>query len=560
MAIVSKKITRAVRAQTPGTGKKKQSSLLPQYNEKTPPCQNACPSSEDIRGFLTTIAQADEFNNTPEAATRLAWEKLTEKNPIPAVMGRVCPHPCETMCNRSQKDESVNINRVEMAIGDFGLENSLPLVKLTEEKSGKNVAIIGSGPAGISAAYQLAIRGHQVTVYDDKAEPGGMLRYGIPAYRLPREVLAAELQKIWDLGVELKSNTRVGKDISLEDLKKNNDAVFMAIGAQVGRKLPMDGSDASNVTTGADFLLDHNLEKITSLSGKVLVIGGGDVAYDAARTSLRLGASEVIMACRETKELMPATLDEIHHGEEEGIILKDGFTPKAMKQTGDKVTSVEFLKVEVGEKTESGWHEFTEVAGSEMSIDVDHVITAISQAPDFAGLEELKNEKGWTTAEGQYGRISDDSNVWAGGDITRGLGLVTEAIGDGRISAEAIDAFIMGNQYTPAPMPNVVSYKTMKLGFYPEAPRNNTTDVAVSERVSNFAKTVLGFDATTLLYEATRCMSCGGCFDCDTCWSYCGDSAINKLSKGQHYSFNLDKCIGCSKCADECPCTMIDML
>ena len=560
MAIVSKKIQRAVRSQTPGTGKKKQSSLLPQYNEKTPPCQNACPSSEDIRGFLTTIAQGDEFNRTPEKATQMAWEKLTEKNPIPAVMGRVCPHPCETMCNRGQKDESVNINRVEMAIGDFGLENSLPLVKLTEESTGKKVAIIGSGPAGISAAYQLAIRGHQVTVYDDKAEPGGMLRYGIPAYRLPREVLAAELQKIWDLGVTLKSNTKVGKDISLDDLKKDNDAVFMAIGAQTGRKLPMDGSDAANVTTGADFLLDHNLEKITSLSGKVLVIGGGDVAYDAARTSLRLGASEVIMACRETKELMPATLDEIHHGEEEGIVLKDGYTPKAMKKTGDKVTSVEFLKVEVGEKDESGWHQFTEVAGSELSIDVDHVITAISQAPDFTGLEELKNDKGWATANGQYGRLSDDSNVWAGGDITRGLGLVTEAIGDGRVSAEAIDAFIMGVEYKPVVAPPVVSYKTMKLQFYPEAPRNNTTDVAVSERVKNFAKTVLGFDATTLLYEATRCMSCGGCFDCDTCWSYCGDSAINKLSKGKHYEFNLDKCIGCSKCAEECPCTMIDML
>ena len=560
MPIVVRRIERSVRAQAPGVGKKKQSTQLPQYNTKTPPCTDACPSSEDIRGFLTLIAQADEYGLSHEAAVTQAFERLVEKNPLPATMGRVCPHPCESSCNRGEKDSPVAINRVEMAIGDFGLEYKLPLQKLTEEKTGKKIAVVGAGPAGLSAAYQAARRGHSVTLLDERSEPGGMLRWGIPSYRLPREVLGAEIQRILDLGVEFKPNTRIGKDVSLSSLKADYDAVYLAIGAQTGRKLPMDGMDAPNVMTGVEFLLAQNLGTQPEMPAEVLVIGGGDVAYDVARTCVRLGAQKVTMVCRETRELMPATEEEIREGEEEGMLLHPGFTPKGIIQADGNVSGVEFIQVEMGEKDENGWPIVTEMPGTEMTVNCGLMIAAISQAPDYEGVEEIKQDNGWTTSVGPYGRLNDTDNLWVGGDIIRRLGLVTQAFGDGRLAAEEMDAFVKGEEYQPAAKTPVVSYKTMKLDFYGEAPRNETGALPPVDRAKNFDGYVLGFDKQALLFEASRCMSCGSCFDCDTCWSYCGDSAIKKMPKGEHYSFIWDKCIGCKKCADECPCSLIDMV
>ncbi|MDT8446867.1 MAG: NAD(P)-binding protein [bacterium] len=558
MPIVVRRIERSVRAQPPGVGKKKQSSQLPLYNTKTPPCTDSCPSSEDIRGYLTLIAQADEYGRSQEMATKMAFERLTDKNPLPATMGRVCPHPCESGCNRGQKDSPVSINRVEMAIGDFALGNQLALTKLTEEMSGKNVAVIGAGPAGLSAAYQLARRGHGVTLFDERPEAGGMLRWGIPSYRLPREVLQSEIQRIFDLGVDYKPNTRIGKDISMADLKSKYDAVYVAIGAQTGRKLPLEGMDSENAWAGVEFLLAQNLGKAPEMPERVLVIGGGDVAYDVARTCRRLGAKEVIMVCRETRELMPATEEEIREGAEEGVELHAGFTPKVIQTADGKVTGVQFLQVEMGEKDENGWPIVTELPGTEMTVDCGLMIAAISQAPDYTGIEEAKSENGWTQVQ-EHGRLEEGGKVWAGGDIIRRLGLVTDAFGDGRKAALEIDAFLRGETLKPEGKPNVVSYKSMKLDFYPEAPRNEITVEAPEKRMNSFEGYLTGFTQEQLLFEASRCMSCGDCFDCDTCWSYCGDGAIKKLPKGGHYSFIWDKCIGCKKCADECPCAMIDM-
>ena len=224
MAIVLKKIKRKIRPSI-GGGVKSQSTLLPQYNAKTPPCTDTCPSAEDIRGYLTYIAQSEEYGRNIEESMEEAWHILTDKNPIPAIMGRVCPHPCESACNRKDKDKAVSINKVELSIGEFGLEKGLSLKKLNGKATGKKVAVIGSGPSGISCAYQLARRGHAVTVYESKPEAGGMLRWGIPAYRLPRDIIAAEFKRIFDLGVEFKPNTKIGKDISLDQLKSDFDAV-----------------------------------------------------------------------------------------------------------------------------------------------------------------------------------------------------------------------------------------------------------------------------------------------------------------------------------------------
>jgi NADPH-dependent glutamate synthase beta subunit-like oxidoreductase len=558
MAIVVRKIKRPVRAHM-GGGKKSQSTQLPRYITKRPPCTDTCPSSEDIRGYLTYIAQAEEYGRTHEESMEQAFHILTDKNPIPAVMGRVCPHPCESACNRKEKDKAVSINKVELSIGEFGLANKLQLKKLTEEKTGKKVAVIGSGPSGISCAYQLARRGHSVTLFESKPEVGGMIRWGIPAYRLPRDIIKNEYQRVFNLGVELKTNTKVGKDITLDQLKKDYDAIYSAIGAQVGWSLGLQGEDAANVYTGVEFLYKHNMKEELSLGKKVIVVGGGDTAMDCARSAKRLGA-DVTVVYRRSRNEMPAIEEDIVGAEEEGIDFQFLCTPTKLQVADGKVTGMTCIKMELGEPDDSGRASFKPIDGSEFDMEVSCLIPAISQEADFKGLEELKNEKNWTTVATDFGRVTEDAKIWSGGDVTRGLGLVTEAVGDGRVAAEDIDRFLMGVAYKkPEEMP-VIYAANMKLGHYDSLERNDIGEKSGSERIANFNEYIIPFSLDALKAEAKRCMSCGQCFDCENCWKFCGDSAVNKLPKGQHFEFNWDKCIGCSKCAEECPCGLINMV
>ncbi len=558
MAIVVRKIKRPVRPHI-GGGKKSQGSLLPRYVAKRPPCTDTCPSCEDIRGYLTYIAQSEEYGRTYEESMEEAWNILTDKNPMPAVMGRVCPHPCESACNRKDKDSAVNINKMELAIGEFGLEKKLKLKKLTEEKTGKKVAVIGSGPSGISCAYQLVRRGHSVTVFESKPEIGGMIRWGIPAYRLPRDIINAEYQRIFDLGVELKTNTRIGKDISMDQLKKDYDAIYSAIGAQVGWSLGLDGEDSSNVYTGVEFLYKHNMKEEMDIGDKVIVVGGGDTAMDVARSCKRMGADVTVVYRRSRKE-MPAIEEDIVGAEEEGINFEFLCTPTKLTLKDGKVTGMQCIKMELGEPDESGRASFSPIEGSEFDIEATSLIPSISQEADFEGMEELKNEKNWTTVATDFGRVTEDGKIWSGGDITRRLGLVTEAVGDGRMAAEDMDRFLMGVEYrAPDEMPVILADK-MHLQHYNDLERNSIKEKAGSERVADFNEYIIPFDVDAIKAEAARCMSCGKCFDCENCWKFCGDGAVNKLAKGEHFEFNLDKCIGCSKCMEECPCGLIDMI
>ncbi len=558
MAIVVRKIKRPVRPHI-GGGKKAQSTQLPQYIGKRPPCTDTCPSAEDIRGYLTYIAQAEEYGRTHEESMEQAFYILSDKNPIPAVMGRVCPHPCESACNRKDKDKAVSINKVELSIGEFALANKLQLKKLTEEKTGKKVAIIGSGPSGISCAYQLARRGHDVTMFESKPDIGGMIRWGIPAYRLPRDVIKNEYQRVFDMGVELKLNTKVGKDISLDQLKSDYDAIYSAIGAQVGWSLGLEGEDSSNVYTGVELLYKHNMEEELNIGDKVIVVGGGDTAMDVARSCKRLGADVTVVYRRSRKE-MPAIEEDIVGAEEEGINFEFLCTPVKLAVADGKVTGMTCIRMELGEPDESGRASFKPIDGSEFDIQATSLIPAISQEADFEGLEELKNEKNWTTIQGEFGRFTEDSKIWSGGDITRKLGLVTEAVGDGRLAAEDIDRFLMGIEYkAPESIPVIYSDK-MKMGHYADAERNYIGERPGSERIADFEEYITPFSVEALQAEAKRCMSCGQCFDCENCWKFCGDGAVNKLEKGLHFEFNLDACIGCGKCAEECPCGLIDMV
>jgi len=558
MAIVVRKIKRPVRPHIGGS-KKSQSTLLPRYVVKRPPCTDTCPSSEDIRGYLTYIAQAEEYGRTFEDSMEQAFYILTDKNPIPAVMGRVCPHPCESGCNRKDKDSAVNINKVELSIGEFGIANHLKLRKLTEEKTGKKVAVIGSGPSGISAAYQLARRGHAVTVFESKPEAGGMIRWGIPAYRLSREIIEKEYQRVWDLGVEFKPNIKIGKDISLDQLKKDYDAIYSAIGAQVGWSLGLDGEDSSNVYAGVEFLYKHNIGEELNIGDKVVVVGGGDTAMDVARSCKRMGADVTVVYRRSRKE-MPAIEEDIVGAEEEGIKFNFLCTPIKLAVEDGKVTGMQCIRMELGEPDESGRASFHRIEGSEFDIEATCLIPSISQEADFEGLEELKNEKNWTTIATDFGRVTEDGKIWSGGDITRALGLVTEAVGDGRVAAEDIDRFLMGVEYQAHEEMPVIYADKMHLNHYAELERNHVKERPGLERIADFNEYIFPFDIEMIKAETARCMSCGQCFDCENCWKFCGDGAVNKLPKGQHFEFNLDKCIGCSKCMEECPCGLIDMI
>ena len=360
------------------------SPLRPVGVEKSAPCMGGCPQGTDIRGILTTIASGEKQEKPREETFQKVFEMLTEKNPLPAICGRVCPHPCEVECNRGEVDGAVSINNVERYIGDWGIEKGLPLTKATEEKREESVAVIGAGPAGLSAAYHLAKEGYPVTIYEAFPKAGGMLRYGIPAYRLPREVIDAEVQRILDLGVELVTGVAVGRDLPMEEIRRKHKAVFVGIGAHKGRLLGCPGEDAENVWTGTEFLNKANRGETIDVGEKVLVIGGGDTAIDAARVSRRMGA-DVTIVYRRTRHEMPAIDEEIVGAEEEGIEMHFLAAPIEIVTENGKATSMRCQVCELGEPDDSGRRRPVPVEGEEFTIEADTIVAALSQEPEFDG-------------------------------------------------------------------------------------------------------------------------------------------------------------------------------
>jgi dissimilatory sulfite reductase flavoprotein subunit len=537
------------------TGGSEVSHLRPRYISKTPPCVEGCPCGTDIRGWINTISQAQEYGRTNEQAYEMAWQTITDRNPFPAVCGRVCPHPCEDVCNRIEKDGAVAINALERFVGDFGIEKGLKLAALTEEKREEKIAIVGAGPAGLSCAYQLARRGYPVTVFEAFSKSGGMLRYGIPQYRLPRNVLDAEIQKILDLGVELKCNQVVGDGLSLETLRNEYKAVFVGIGAHKGLKLGVPGEDAPNVFTGTSFLNHVNRGEEVSVGNKVIVIGGGDTAIDAARASKRLGAVVTILYRRSRQE-MPAIKEEIEGAIEEGIDIQFLAAPVEILAADGQATGMRCIRMELGEPDASGRRRPVPQPGSEFDLEATAVIAAISQEPEFAGFNGLHEGKDWVKAD-EWGATGVEG-VYAGGDDVA-LGLVTIAIAQGRFAAEAIDARLRGMKAEKPILPGVIKTDRMKLGYYENGSPHERPRIPVTERDmgTEIEQSLSEGDA---LAEAKRCMSCGMCMDCETCWMFCTNNCFAKLPKGEHYKIKLELCNGCQKCAQECPCGYIDMV
>ncbi len=548
------------------------SPLRPMAVEKLAPCIAQCPSGNDIRSWLTTIAQRDKLGLTLDQACEQAWRTAVETNPFPSVMGRVCPHPCEGVCNRIGKDEAVGINSVERFIGDFGLEHKLPLPRIAGEgPHAEKVAVVGAGPAGLSCAFQLARRGYAVTVFESLERPGGMLRYGIPEYRLPRPVLDAEIQRIADLGVELRCSTTIGGEITLDTLRRDYQAVFVGIGAHKGRNLGVPGEDGPGVFTGTQFLNKVNAGDPVDVGQRVVVVGGGDTAVDAARACLRLGAdaaeisrrlgAEVTILYRRTRAEMPAIDSEITDALEEGIRIEYLAAPARVVRGPDgRMTGLMVQRMTLGEADQSGRRRPVPVEGDVYEIAADTLIAAVSQEPDWATLGTTEVKGAWLEADA-WGR-SALPGVFSGGD-SLGLGLATLAIGQGRKAAEGIHAALRGaTPRGPAPRPPV-GPERIKFDFYAAMPRGARRVLGPEERLANpRAEVDSGLDTDTALTEAARCLSCGLCFGCERCWMYCQNNCVKKVNaphQGDYYAIDTHLCDGCRKCAEECPCGFMEM-
>jgi len=549
------------------------SPLRPQAVDKLPPCVGHCPSGNDIRGWLTVIAQREKTGLSLEEACDKAWQIEAETTPFPAVMGRVCPHPCEGECNRKEKDAAVDINSVERFIGDWGLERGLKLPTLNGgDPHPERVAIVGSGPGGLSCAYQLARRGYKVTVFEAFEKPGGMLRYGIPQYRLPREVLDGEIGRILDLGVELKCNTTVGKDVTLDQLKQDYAAVYVGIGAHRGKTMGLQGEEGPGVYTGTDFLNQANSGKSPEVGAKVVVVGGGDTAIDAARVSLRLAAdaasvsrrmgSEVTILYRRTRTEMPAIEREIEEAVEEGIHIEYLAAPARIERgASGGIEKLSVQRFELGEPDDSGRRRPVPIEGDVYDMKADTVIMAVSQAPDWSTLGSIETKGSWLETDG-WGRTGIDG-VWSGGD-TLTLGLATTAIGQGRKAAECIHANLRGEEPAEGAKKPPIGPDKLKLDFYEPKDRATRKILSPEERVAKPLEEVdLGITQDQAVEETSRCFSCGLCFGCERCWMYCQVSCFKKVKSptpGTYYTIDLKVCDGCKKCAEECPCGFLDLI
>lgn len=502
--------------------------LRPEMTEKLAPCRRRCPAGTDIPRVLGLVAE----NRIPEA-----WQTILQTNPLPAICGRVCYAPCESECTRAQLDEGLSVQSIERLIGEQALGFELPDSPPRREE---RVAIVGSGPAGLTCAYFLAACGLAVTVYEAESFPGGMLRVGIPAYRLPRSILVGEIERIARMGVEFVTECRIGVDRDLEAIRKEVDAVFVATGAHRSRRIPIPIDTDPRIMSGLTFLRRLNLGEAPSIGQRVVVIGGGNTALDAARASLRLGAAVTVLY-RRGRDQMPAHPSEIEEAKAEGVAFRFLQSPVSA-HAGPTSVEVEFINMELGPLDESGRARPVPVPGSNHVVEADTLIVAVGEQPDL----EFYN-----TAPG----------IFLGGDAAAGPSTVVDAVASGRSAATEILTFlgIDGAVRAKTRRPGVTFVKEgLQFAYFPVAPRVHTRVLPVRNRLGGFAEVVATISQESAVHEAARCISCGVCNACGQCWVYCPDAAISPVEGG--YSIDLDYCKGCGICAAECPRDVIRLV
>lgn len=532
--------------------------IRPERVEKSPPCAMDCVSGGDPRRWIGLVAQRRKLGSSDHEAYRQAWELLVATNPFPATLGRVCPHPCEGQCNREGKDGAVAINALERFLGDWALSNEVPLPRLAPGSTwSESIGVVGAGPAGLSFAYQMARRGYDVSVYERDEEPGGMLQFGIPEYRLPGGVLAAEVARIFDLGITLELNTAVGRDISVETLRRRHAVVFLGIGASRGRRLGIPGEDGAGAMTGTEYLAQVNRGSPVELGAHVVVVGGGNTAIDAARAARRSGA-EVTLLYRRTREEMPAIDAEVEDALVEGVWIAFLAAPVKIRREGGRVRAVVVQRMTLGEPDASGRRTAVPVPGSESEVIADAVIAAVSQEPDWDGLKTAGSGVQWVepSTSGDLGH-----GLWVGGDAL-GSGLAGLAIRQGREAAEAAHARLRGLP-PPAVADRLSASGTMiKTEFFPDAARTELPRRPPADWLSAPDSEIQGtISEAEFLHEVSRCLSCGLCYGCEQCLMYCnaqGLTPVDAAAPGRYFTLDMDQCLACGKCVDLCPCGFLN--
>jgi NADPH-dependent glutamate synthase beta subunit-like oxidoreductase len=512
----------------------------PVYVDLMPPCNAACPAGENIQEWLAQV-QAGEHER--------AWRVLVNDNPFAAIHGRVCYHPCETSCNRAQLDSAVSIHAVERFLGDLARENDWSFEQ-PAVRSGRRVLVIGGGPSGLSAAYHLARLGHEVEIRDAGAEPGGMMRYGIPAYRLPRDVLDDEVDRIKRLGVRFTGNHRA-TDLETERREGRFDAVFVAVGAHLSKRVEIPAMDAGPIVDAVSFLREVASGERPVIGRRVAVYGGGNTAMDAARTARRLGAEEALIVYRRTRGQMPAHEEEASDAEREGVRINWLRTIKAFEG--------EQLEVEVMELDDSG---FPQPTGRLETLSADMVILALGQVSDTTFLRDIPGvefERDGTV------RVSPSlmtgcPGVFAGGDMVPAERTVTVGVGHGKRAAREIDVWLRGVELERQAKHPSVSFDMLNLWFFGDALRQQQPELEPSERVGDFDEVVGALTSQDATFEARRCLSCGNCCECDGCLGACPEDAVIKLGPGYRYKFDYDRCTGCRACFEQCPVHSIEMV
>ena len=516
-------------------------SMRPVYVDRLPPCNEACPAGENIQNWLYHAEEGDYA---------AAWQKLVEDNPLPAVMGRVCYHPCEGRCNRGRLDEAVSIHAVERFLGDFAIKEGL-VPQVDTARSGKRVLVIGAGPSGLSAAYHLTRLGHSVVVREAGPMAGGMMRFGIPKYRLPRDILDAEIARILQMGVTLELDTKV-EDVEAAFAKEGFDAVFVAVGAHLAKRTAIPAHAAGKILDAVSVLREMETgEEPPQLGRRVIVYGGGNTAMDVARTVKRLGADEAMIVYRRSRKEMPAHDFEAQEAEDEGVLIH---WLRTIKQIDETTFTVEKMTID-----ENGRPQPT---GEFETLEADTLILALGQDVD---TEFLNRVTGVEIGKDGVVQVNDQmmtgrEGLFAGGDMVPAERTVTVAIGHGKKAARHIDAWLCGQRYDKPPKHELATFENLNTWYYDDAPRRMQDQLSLLRRQSGFEEVQKGLTEENALFEARRCLSCGNCFECDNCYGICPDNAVIKLGAGKRFQFNLDYCKGCGICAKECPCGAIDMI